>query len=95
MRFTQVIAAAILAAPLALAVPVSAPRPPTTTDLNPDLSTNPSYATAIWQIKERFPDLTEEDANTAALGYLEAVGIQVAGGASNSTVLVWLTSFKL
>lgn len=91
MRFTQIIAAAVVAAPLVLAVPVSVTWPPATTDL----STVPDYATAISQVKERFPDLTEEDANTAALGYLEAVGVQVAGYASNSTGLVWLTLFKL
>lgn len=94
MRFTQIIAAAVLAAPLALAIPVAAPAPPATADLNYDLTANPHYATALLQVKERYPNLAEEDATTAALGYLEAAGAHVAGGFSNSTALVWFTCLE-
>lgn len=95
MRFTQIIAAAVLAAPLTLAVPASAPVTPATTDLNSDLTATPRYYAALWLVKEKYPDLAEEDASTAAMGYLQAVDVQLAGGSSNSTALVWLTSLKL
>lgn len=98
MRFTQVFAAAALAAPLVLAAPTSAtsatPATPVTIDLDSDLTLNPHYSTALWQVKGKYPDLSEEDAKTAALGYLEAIGVQTTGGASNNTDLVWLTSLK-
>ncbi|KAL6900044.1 hypothetical protein GGI43DRAFT_55859 [Trichoderma evansii] len=90
MRFTQVFAAAALAAPLALAAPTSAtsgPATPATIDLDSDLTLNPHYATALWQVKGKYPDISEEDAKTAALGYLEAIGVQTTGGASNNTDL--------
>ncbi|EHK42613.1 hypothetical protein TRIATDRAFT_131143 [Trichoderma atroviride IMI 206040] len=87
MRFTQIIAAAVLAAPLALAVPVSTPVTPATADLNSDLTTSLHYVAALRQIKEKYPELAQEDANIAARGYLEAVGVQRAGGFSNSTAL--------
>ncbi|KAL7922900.1 hypothetical protein ACQKWADRAFT_312791 [Trichoderma austrokoningii] len=89
MQFSQIIALAALAAPLALAAPAPAPATPATPatiDLSSDLTTSPHYATALWQVKEKFPNLSEEDANTAALGYLEAIGVQITG-ASNSTAL--------
>ncbi|PNP46377.1 hypothetical protein TGAMA5MH_02413 [Trichoderma gamsii] len=87
MRFTRFIAAAVLAAPLALAAPVSAPATLTTADLNCNLTIDPRYTTALSHVKERYPNLAKEDANTAALGYLEAVGVHVAGGFCNSTAL--------
>jgi hypothetical protein len=83
MRFTQVFAAAALAAPLVLAAPTSST--PTTIDLSSDLTANPHYATALWQVKEKYPNISEEDAQTAALGYLEAIGVQTIGAPSNTT----------
>ncbi|KAM0254636.1 hypothetical protein ACHAQJ_006605 [Trichoderma viride] len=82
MRFSQIFAAAALAAPLVLAAPTSSTP---TVDLSSDLTTDPHYATALWQVKEKYPNLSEEDAQTAALGYLEAIGVQITGGASNTT----------
>lgn len=93
MRFTQIIAVAALAAPLALAAPAPTPTTPAIAELYSDLATNRRYAIALWQVKEKFSNLTEEDANTAARGYLEAIDVQSTGGASNNTALVCLTFF--
>jgi hypothetical protein len=83
MRPTQIVAAAALAAPLAFAVP--APAPPTSASNN--VTTNLDYITTLRQVKERYPDFAEEDANIAALGYLQAVRVQGAGRFSNITAL--------
>ncbi|KKP04431.1 hypothetical protein THAR02_03438 [Trichoderma harzianum] len=86
MRFTQFFAAAALAAPLVLAAPTSSIIANTATiDLTSDLTANPHYATALWQVKEKYPGISDEDARTAALGYLEAIGVQTTGAPPNGT----------
>ncbi|KAL7804003.1 hypothetical protein V8C43DRAFT_300141 [Trichoderma afarasin] len=86
MRFSQFFASAALAAPFVLAAPTSSTTANTATiDLTSDLTANPHYATALWQVKEKYPGISEEDARTAALGYLEAIGVQTTGAPPNGT----------
>ncbi|RFU81162.1 hypothetical protein TARUN_1071 [Trichoderma arundinaceum] len=82
MRFSQFVAAAVFAAPLVLAAPTTT----TSIDLNSDYA-DPTYATALWQVKEKYPGISDEDAQTAALGYLEAIGVQVNGAPSSTDSL--------